>query len=81
MAHVNEVSFADLKITYSIKTFRALHVFDTALAVLLCDVAWFGIHLFLPDRGECICLHGHFWAMQHQTNGCVTTLSSTSEDK
>jgi hypothetical protein len=76
-----KVSFADLKISYLIKIFRALDVFDTALAVLLCDVAWFGIHLFLPDLGECISLHGHFWATQCQTNGCVTTLSSTIKDK
>jgi hypothetical protein len=35
-------------------------VFDTALAVLLFDVAWIGIHLFLLDGGVCIYLHGHF---------------------
>jgi hypothetical protein len=38
-------------------------VFDTALAVLLCDVAWFGIHLILLDCGECIWVHIHFWAI------------------
>jgi hypothetical protein len=48
-------------------------VWHSSSYIILCDVVWFGIHLFLLDDGECICLHGHFWAMQHQTNGCVTT--------
>jgi hypothetical protein len=56
-------------------------VFDTALAVLLCDVAWFGIHLFLLDRGECIWKHGHFWAIEYKTMGCVDIQSSTIKKK
>jgi hypothetical protein len=56
-------------------------VFDTALAVLLCDVAWFGIHLFLLDRGECIWKHGHFWAIEYKTMGCFNIQSSTIEKK
>ena len=52
-------------------------MFDTALAVLLCDVAWFGIHLFLLDSGECIWKHGHFWVIQYKTRGCVNMQSST----
>jgi hypothetical protein len=30
----------------------------------------------MPDVGECIGVTGHFWAMQHQTNGCFAILSS-----
>jgi hypothetical protein len=30
----------------------------------------------VPDVGGCIGITGHFWEIQHQTNGCVGILSS-----
>jgi hypothetical protein len=82
MAHVNKISFADLKITYSIKIFRALDVFGTALAVLLCDMLHGLVSTCFCQTVESVSVcTAFFWAMQCQTNGCVTTLSSTIKDK